>query len=272
MPKKTAVKPKPKKEARKVVGKIVRKSLSRKSVKAVKKVALIAKEDKKPKLEDFKVKDIRPVDALFMPEGDYYWENRPLNDEKRDWEYHTDNWISDYWASGTHPHRHLIIDALKSIGFGSILEVGCNCGPNLRLIQQEFSGKYLAGIDINRDVVREARDIFPQANIQHGNANNLPFADQSIDVILSDAVLIYVAPGSIRQVLDEFNRVAKNAIVLLEWDSDSYYGELLNYHWSRDYKKLLEEYGFKVKKTKIKEKDWASKSWVEAGYLYVATR
>lgn len=201
-----------------------------------------------------------------------YWKNRPLDDVRRDWYYNTDNWITDYRASVEHPHRQLIIDALEElIPFESILEGGSNCGPNLRLIKQKFPGVKLTGIDINEDAVKEANRLLPDADIRVGNIEeNLPFEDKSFDIVLVDAVLIYIGPQKIKQVMNELNRIAKKGIVLVEWDSNSLLGEVQEYHWTRDYKRLLEELGFKVRKIKISADMWPTRSdnWARLGYLF----
>lgn len=205
-----------------------------------------------------------------------YWKGRPLDDSRRDWYYNTGNWIIDYRASVEHPHRKLIINALEELApFENLLEGGCNCGPNLRLIKQKFPGVKLTGIDINEDAVKEANRLLPDARIRVGNIEeSLPFEDKSFGVVLVDAVLIYVSPEKIKQVMNELARVAKKGIILVEWDSHSLLGEVKEYHWTRDYKRLLEELGFKVKKVKIPAEMWPTRSgnWARLGYVFNAQK
>lgn len=205
-----------------------------------------------------------------------YWKNRPLDDVRRDWYYNTDNWITDYRASVEHPHRKLIINALQGlVPFESLLEGGCNCGPNLRLIKQKFPTVKLAGVDINENAVREAQNSLPDADIEVGNIEKgFPFEDKSFDIALVDAVLIYVGPEKIGKVMSELDRVARKGIILVEWDSNSPLGEVKEYHWTRDYKRLLEELEFKVRKIKIPPEAWPTRSgnWARLGYIFSAKR
>ena len=68
-----------------------------------------------------------------------YWQSRPITDEHRDWKETKENWVEDYWNSWKHPHRKVIIDELKKLPrFTTLLEVGCNCGPNLSNIKLAF--------------------------------------------------------------------------------------------------------------------------------------
>ena len=175
--------------------------------------------------------------------------------------------------SKDHPHRDLIVSAAESLKpFNSILEVGCNAGPNLARLSQ-FFGTRLVGIDINQDTIDKARETLPGVELRTGNfIHGLPFGKWEFDVVLSDAVLLYVSDAQIEKVLDDFDRVAQRGIVLCEWDDESKLGTLKNFHWARDYKTLLEERGFQVEKVKITEKDWPTPSWSTYGYVYIARR
>ena len=98
-----------------------------------------------------------------------------------------------------------------------------------------------------------------------GNADNLQFADNSFDVIITDAVLIYVNPDKIKKVKSEFLRVAKKGIIMAEfqiddWDGD---GHISLLHWTRDYRKL-----FKENKVEIQRLDnWDNFKWDTLGVI-----
>ena len=196
-----------------------------------------------------------------------YWRNRPLSDAKKDWEYEEDNWISGYWASRNHEHRKLIVDELKKLSFDSLLEVGCNCGPNLEVVRRNFPHAELAGVDVNERSVLEAQTWFP--GVRWGYAQELNFPDKSHDVVLSDAVLMYVPPEEIGKVMDEIVRVAKKAVILIEWFDISKKGVVRNFHWCRDYSSLLEERGMKVERYKLPKELWATPNWTKNGYVFL---
>jgi ubiquinone/menaquinone biosynthesis C-methylase UbiE len=154
------------------------------------------------------------------------------------WKTRRADWVKAYWKTRDHPHRDTLIEVLKKIEFKSVLEIGCNCAPNLERIKNEFKATKLAGIDINEQSIKTGRKMLPEADLRVADATNLPFKDKSFDLILTDAILIYIKPREIRQVISEMSRVGKKAIVMVEWLSnveDKKFG-----HWRRDYTKLFE--------------------------------
>jgi len=62
-----------------------------------------------------------------------------LGDE-RYWENRKADWIETYWKTITHPHRDTLLEVLNQVEFDSVLEIGCNCGPNLARIKEAFPG------------------------------------------------------------------------------------------------------------------------------------
>lgn len=112
----------------------------------------------------------------------------------------------------------------------------------------------------------------PEIDFYVGGVSRLPFDTQSFDVGLTDAVLIYSDPREIGQALDELVRVARKALILVEWYDESLLGIIKDYHWCRDYKTLLENRGYKVSVQKITKKDWPSANWTKNGRVFVATK
>ncbi|MCK9370400.1 class I SAM-dependent methyltransferase [Candidatus Dojkabacteria bacterium] len=228
----------------------MRKKESPKAIKNV--IKKVVKEQKKVvnKLEDIK-----------------YWQKRPADDTRKDWRLDRDtDWVSEYWGSQAHPHRSLITEALVRIGdFGSLLEVGCNCGPNLQQIRNKYPKTKLYGIDASPVAVEKGQRLFG-TEIQLGTADKLPV---DVDVILSDAVLIYAEPDYFKKIAEEFSKKAKKAIILVEWYDESKTGVEKDGHWARDYQFK----GFELKdKIKITEQQWPNKAWSQNGYVFVFLR
>lgn len=212
-------------------------------------------------------------DNLASVQGYDFWSTRPVEDSKRDWGEQSPDWLEGYWASQEHPHRQLILDALEKLKpFHSLLEIGCNIGPNLHRIQGTFPNIHLAGIDASPNAVERAAKRIKGVDFVAGNLEELPFHDKSFDVILSDAVLMYTSPAKIIPVINHLNRVAKKAIVLVEWYDESEMGVIKDYHWARNYPKLFKDLGFEVKERKISSEDWPTEKWHTNGYMYVVTR
>lgn len=199
-----------------------------------------------------------------------YWENRPLADIERDWKETTENWVSDYWASKSHPHRNLILNALTTFEFTSLGEVGCNAGPNLSRIATAYPSANLKGIDVSPLAIEAAKQYLgTYSNLEVASALRLPWDTQSIDILLYDAVLMYVDPENIKTAMDELARVTRKGVILVERYSKE--DALVGHVWGRDYKTLLEERGFHVQEIAITKESWpTSLNWQKHGRTYVA--
>lgn len=200
-------------------------------------------------------------------QGEKYWKNRSVEDMMKDWGGTT------YLGSINHPHRETIVNAVKSISpvAESILEVGCNSGPNLALLQEELRDVKLAGIDLNEESIWIAKTGLPSVDLRTASVLNIPFKDKSFDVVLADAVLMYVHGDDWERALSELDRVAKNAIILCEWGSNKKQ-EIKHFHWARDYGDWLMQKGFGVFTRKLTKEEWPNPRWEENGYLYIAVR
>ena len=200
-----------------------------------------------------------------------YWKNRKIDDERRDWQGNSKTWLQGYWDSAFHCHRNQLIKELSKLKFNSLLEIGCNVGANIARIRKFLPDDKIAGIDINEDAINFAKEKLPAVNWEVEDIlEGLPFLNNSYDIVLADAVLMYIGPEKIDFVLDEINRVAKKYIVLVDWGSDS--EDIKDFHWVRNYEKLLEYRGFKVNKIKITKWPTKSGNWERNGKLFVALR
>ena len=116
----------------------------------------------------------------------------------------------------------------------------------------------VSGIDINTDAVIETKKTC-MAFV--GTAEDTGFPTKTVDLILTDACLLYVPPWRIKKAKKEMLRVARKYIVMCEWHGP--WGFRLG-HWVRDYKKLFKEYDTKL----YKVNNWAG-GWAKYGYIVV---
>jgi len=231
---------------------------------------------------------------------DKEWSTRHLYDE---------DWIMGYWRSRNHPHRSFLVERISKFFPNSVLEIGCTCGPNLYRIAKKFPDAEVRGIDINPMAIQKGNEWFKQEGISNvklevGSAQELKqFADKSFDVVFTDAVLIYISPDEIKQVVKGMLRIGR-IIVLNEWHSfnkwlalllNSYFHLKLKYllprrqfktlnsslkpksaslglfvgHWVRDYRTLFEESVPKEKIfiSKLPKKLWNDKRWQRWGAI-----
>lgn len=185
------------------------------------------------------------------------------------------DWDKHYLQTWNHPHRALIVMALKSFNWLSLWEVGCGPGPNLVRIAKEMPGKQLGGCDVNADAIALAQKTFVGAKFGVNPVDDIFLSDNSVDVVLSDATLIYTGPLKIREALKEMVRVARNHIVLCEFNETSFWKRLwlrvVNGYNAHDYKKLLEEVGcYDIRMVKIPKEYWDGFPWQPHGFIIVA--
>ena len=93
-----------------------------------------------------------------------------------------------------------------------ILEVGCNIGYNLKSLR-DLGFSNLHGIDISPYAVEEANKTFPFLKVSEGSALELPFLDNSFDVIFTCGVLIHIHPNELKTVMKEINRCSSKYIL-----------------------------------------------------------
>lgn len=176
----------------------------------------------------------------------------------RAWARREVDWKKDYLSTAGHPHRGLITWMLKSVPFQSLWEVGVGGGANIARIVQDLNMKgthkaMLGGSDVSASAIEFCKTAFKTdkgfaASLFHVEAgDNLMMSDKSVDVILTDMTLIYVGPLMIRKYLREFRRVARTYVVLVEFDSKSWWvrwKERLTGHHVHNYRKLMEKEGY----------------------------
>ena len=194
-----------------------------------------------------------------------------------------DEWVMGYWDSREHSHRSLLMERLCSYTpVTSILEVGCNCGPNLYQIAKKFPDIEIEGIDINPRAVEKGNELLASQGVSNiklsvGRADELErYQDKSFDIVFTDAVLIYIGPDKIKKVIEEMLRITRRALILVEWHSFAPRGkdpEGLGLHslgyWKRDYAALLRQFvpEEQVDVTKIPEQVWPVEGWKEFGAI-----
>lgn len=112
-----------------------------------------------------------------------------------------------------------------------ILEIGCNVGNQLRLLQK-MGFKNLYGIELQRYAVERAKELTSNINIIQASAEDIPFKDDFFDLVFTSGVLIHIPPTTIPKVLNEIYRCSKKYIWGFEYYSNEY--EEINYRGNND--------------------------------------
>jgi len=91
-----------------------------------------------------------------------------------------------------------------------ILDVGCGTGELTRILAAE-SDADVVGCDVDRDLLKVATDYVPTVA---GDAHRLPFADDSVDLVVCQALLINLPEPA--AALEEFARVSSELVAAIE--------------------------------------------------------
>ena len=109
-----------------------------------------------------------------------------------------------------------------------ILDVGCGSGIVTRDIARLTKGK-IVGVDGSEDMINVAKDIlkdFKNVELRVGNAEKLPFEDNTFNLVTCNLVLMWA--DNPQKVVDEMARVVKPGGKVLASLEPDYGGKL---HW-----------------------------------------
>jgi pseudaminic acid biosynthesis-associated methylase len=98
----------------------------------------------------------------------------------------------------------------------SFLEVGCNTGNQLLLLQR-MGYANLSGLELQPYALEIARSRTRNVSLAQGSALALPHGDASFDVVFTSGVLIHIAPEDLPRVMDEIHRCTRSYIWGLEY-------------------------------------------------------
>jgi len=130
-----------------------------------------------------------------------------------------DIWEENYskgQALNKYPYGELVSVFFNSLKYAAtpvekILEVGCGAGNNLWFLGELGFNTY--GIDGSETVVKKAKDACQlrgvEVDIRHGYFNNMPFEDDSMDVVIDRESICCGTKKAIEKSLKEVERVLK---------------------------------------------------------------
>jgi SAM-dependent methyltransferase len=106
--------------------------------------------------------------------------------------------------------RTALLAELKRIEFKTMLDVGCAEGFFMNAVRDQ-SGAETWGVDISDAAVRKARQNFG-FNVAAADATNLPFADDTFDIVLSTETIEHVLDPD--KMVAEMKRVARKFVIV----------------------------------------------------------
>lgn len=116
------------------------------------------------------------------------------------------------------PLAGLFAAAADLPGTGRVLDVGCGTGALTAVLADRFGEAAVAGVDPSTSFVAATARRLPEAEIRHGSAERLPFADDTFDAALAQLVVHFMADpiSGVREMV----RVTRpgGVIALCVWD------------------------------------------------------
>jgi pseudaminic acid biosynthesis-associated methylase len=147
-----------------------------------------------------------------------------------------DNFYKEQWGvTRTELNEEFLKDMDKNL---VILEFGCNRANQLLILKKQgFTN--LWGLEINKKAAKLARKD-TDLNIIEASALDVPFKDNSFDLVFTSGVLIHIAPENLKKIMSEMYRVSKKHIWCFEYFSEKceeieYRGNK-NRLWKNDFK------------------------------------
>jgi len=160
---------------------------------------------------------------------------------------------------------------LSGLKIENILEVGCNIGNQLALLQKQ-GYKNLYGVEIQDYAVERAKELTKNINIIKGSVFDLPFKDGYFDLVFTADVLIHINPKDIKRALREIYRVSKKYIWGQEYFSEKYqpivYRGNKNCLWKTDFAKLYKNTFPKLKLLKKAKLPYLENSNLDEMFLF----
>ena len=131
----------------------------------------------------------------------------------------------------------------------NFLEIGCNVGMQLKILQKK-GYKKISGIDIQRRAVKEAKKNLKIKTIYKLSSDKTFFESNSFDVILTNDVLIHLNKKMLKKTVNEIHRIGKKYVWCFEYYSkkrkEIKYRNYSNLLWKDDFKKYFSKKKFKI--------------------------
>ena len=126
-------------------------------------------------------------------------------------------------AQWTRALRLYFFDLIKLDPANKILDIGCGTGALLPDLQS-LSPADIYGADVSIDHLRQASQLSPESSLLGSDVHNLPFADNTFDMILSHYFLMWI--GNASHALKEMARVIKPNGYLVAFAEPDYGGRI----------------------------------------------
>ena len=108
--------------------------------------------------------------------------------------------------------HNIIFDFTKELIDGKkVLNIGCWTGGYEQLAEKNLNNLSMTSVDINHEALRTAKKNVRNVNFIEANTENLPFEDETFDVVTMFYVIEHLPQEKEREIIKEISRVIKTS-------------------------------------------------------------
>jgi ubiquinone/menaquinone biosynthesis C-methylase UbiE len=105
-----------------------------------------------------------------------------------------------------------LLEEVKPLNPKTVLDVGCGEGFTLQQLYEHGIGEKLEGVDFQEAAITLGNTIHPHLKLKQGDIYDLPFKDNSFDVVMCTEVLEHLERPL--EALKELKRVTKQYLII----------------------------------------------------------
>ena len=156
-------------------------------------------------------------------------------------------WLDHYLLSAEEAWREPLVAAMhRAQPFGSVCEVGCHCGPNLKRFRQAYGAFPYTGLDVNGRALAYGRRMAlrdgygDEARWFLGSVLDpvaMSWPDREFETVVSSSMLSLLSPEDVGLALIAMARIANTRVMIQEPTDASHDGYF--HQWVHDYPAML---------------------------------
>ncbi len=164
-----------------------------------------------------------------------------------------------YWS---HDYR-ITAEELGRRNVRNLIDIGCGNGAFLAFFHTHSPDAKLSGLDLSHEMVVRTRERLPDSNIVEGDAEAMPFADESFDAV-SCHMSIHHHPHPEKSLSEMYRILENNGLVVInELTGPKWLRKFMNWCFTKwetgdhavysrqEMRQMMEEAGFKNIRSKL---------------------
>ena len=153
----------------------------------------------------------------------------------------------------------------------SILELGCNVGNNLSILQS-LGFTNLHGVDINSKAINIANSSDSDIHFYNSSIESCEFPAQNFDLVFTAGVLIHVNPDNLPNIIKKILILSKQYVFGFEPFSDSlvevFYQNSNNLYWKQNFPQLFKNISPNLTLVKERKIQYLNSNLSDICYLF----